>query len=117
MSVALCVRLVDVWQGQRTYSGGLVAVQGNGDVAVVGLEQNSGGRALGDGSAGCGGGRSSRSAADGLGWRRRVGGGGCWRASLGGMRRGGGCRRRRRVALVVLEDLLELVHCAWLSCV
>jgi hypothetical protein len=37
MSVALCVRLVDVWQGQRTYSGGLVAVQGNGDVAVVGV--------------------------------------------------------------------------------
>jgi hypothetical protein len=37
-----------------THSGGLVAVQGNGDVAVVGLEQNSGGRALGDGSAGCG---------------------------------------------------------------
>jgi hypothetical protein len=77
-----------------THSGGLVAVQGNGDVAVVGLEQNSGGRALGDGSAG-GGSSGSRSAADGLRWRRRVCGGGC-RVSLGGrVRGGGGCRRRR----------------------
>jgi len=96
----------------KTNSRGLVAVQGDGDVAVVGLEQDAGGRALGDGGAGSSGGRS-RSAADGLGWRRRVGGGGCV-VSLGGcVRRGRGCRRRRRVVLVVLEDLLELVHCAW----
>lgn len=91
---------------RKTHLGGLVAVEGDGDVAVVGLEQNSGGRALGRGCAG--GGSCSRSAV--LRWRGRRGCRGC-RVSLGRRVRRAG-RRRRRVGLVVLEDLLELVHCA-----
>lgn len=55
--MAPCVSLVEQPDlGRATHSGGLVAVQGDGDVAVVGLEQDSVGLALASGRAIAGGG-------------------------------------------------------------
>lgn len=71
MSVSrfVSVLLRDAILDSATHSGGLVAVQSDGDVAVVGLEQDSVGLALGSGRTRAGGGGSCRSGAAGLRWR------------------------------------------------